>query len=100
MLDIMGLVGQVKRPTLLAQAAKQGAENYKRHRLLKKILKTESLPRSGEALVRLIEVEAGQNAARVGRAAEYDVAAHVETLIAIVGEAALYRAASSQRFLT
>lgn len=100
MLNIMGMVGQVKRPALLAKAARAGASSYKRGRLLKKVLNTESLPRSGEALVRLIEIEAEQNAARVGRAAEYDVAAHVETLIAMAGEAALYRAATSQIPLT
>lgn len=100
MLNIMGMVGQLKRPALLATAARMGAAHYRRDRLLKKILNTESLPRSGEALIRLMEIEADQNAARVGRAAVYDVAAHVETWIAIMGEATLYRAATAQERLT
>ena len=92
MQDVLGMVGALSRPKLLVRAARFGVEEYSRERHLPRILRSPSLPRSGEALMRLMEIEAEMNDRRRARAADYAIAAHVEALIAIMGEARLLRA--------
>lgn len=100
MLDILGLVLNLRRPALLSKAAKLGVQHYKRDRDLKRILQTENLPRSGEALMLLLSTESELNSARTSRAADYRVTDHVETLIAIAGETALYRESLTPKLIT
>jgi len=59
---------------------------------LPRILHSVALPRHGEALIRLLEIEGTLNAQRLSDDAEYAVARHVEVMIAIIGEARLMRA--------
>ncbi len=92
MQDILSMVGSLKRPGLLVQAARFGVDNYDRTSSLPRLLRTLTSPRSGEAIVRLIEVEAECNTRRVEASAEYSAARHVEVLIALLGEARLMRA--------
>ncbi len=92
MLDILGLVGSLRRPQLLVRAARFGVDDYARGATLPRLLHCVVLPRSGPAIMRLLDIEAELNALRIAQAAEYSVARHVEVLIAVMGEARLLRA--------
>ncbi|MBI1418130.1 MAG: hypothetical protein GC146_12985 [Limimaricola sp.] len=92
MLDILGMIASLKRPGLLVRTARFGVDDYRRDIHLPRILRNVALPRHGEALIRLLEIEDTLNALRLGGHAEYAVARHVEVMIAIMGEARLMRA--------
>lgn len=92
MLDLMTRIAQLRRPPLLARAARFGVDDYRRNTRLCRILKCDTLPRHGAAITQLLEIEADMNAARLSRVGAYSPAAHVETLIALLGEAQLLRA--------
>ena len=92
MKDIPSLLSDLKRPRLLIQAARLGAEDYRRETHLPRHLGYGNLPRHGAALMRLMEKEGVMNAERKAGDACYSVAHHVDILIAIMGEAQLLRA--------
>ncbi|MGJ8622367.1 MAG: DUF6477 family protein [Yoonia sp.] len=94
MLDLQTRIATLKRPALLARAARFGVDDYRRDIHLRPILKTERLPRHAAALMQLLELEAEQESTRKGRAGDYRPARHVAVLIAILGEAQLMRATS------
>ena len=89
MQDLFGMVGALKRPKLLVNAARFGLEDYARDRHLPRILRCAVAPRTGKAILRLLELEQTLNDKRKGRAADYSIARHVEVLIAIMGETRL-----------
>ena len=93
MTDVFGLLGQMKRPELLIRAARGGVDHYNRRVHLSRLLLTDILPRSGAALIRLIEIENDLNRERLQGSAGYSCIRHVEALIAIMGEARLLRTA-------
>lgn len=92
MQDILSMIAGLSRPRLLVQAARFGVDGYNRLAHLPRLLGTLALPRSGPAIIRLLEIEAGLNDRRLAQAADYSVARHVEILIAIMGEARQMRA--------
>ena len=92
MKDLQAMISGLRRPKLLVRAARFGVDEYNRSRHLGRILKCEALPRTGPAILRLLEVEAGLEDRRVAGAADYSAARHVEVLIALMGEARLIRA--------
>ncbi len=92
MLDLQTRIAQLKRPQLLARAARFGVDDYRRSVHLRRILGTEQLPKHGAALMQLLDREAELDALRIARTGEYRPAQHVEVLIAILGEAQLMRA--------
>ncbi|WP_400088222.1 DUF6477 family protein [Yoonia sp. R78084] len=91
MLDLHTRIATLKRPALLARAARFGVDDYRREVHLRRILGRDSLPRSGPALMQLLDVEAVMDMQRKDNAASYRPARHVEVLIAILGEAHLLR---------
>lgn len=93
MYDALGLIATLTRPRLLVRAARFGVDDYRRDQHLPRLLATEALPRSGEAILRLLDIEDDLNDRRVTVVADYAVARHVEVLIALLGEARLLRAA-------
>lgn len=93
MRDLMGMIAALKRPGLLVRTAKIGADDYRREVHLRRILKSEPPARTGEAILRILEIESEINERRVANHAEYSVAEHVEVLIALLGEARVHRAA-------
>ncbi|EAR52273.1 hypothetical protein OG2516_02514 [Oceanicola granulosus HTCC2516] len=97
MQDLFTKAAALKRPKLLVSAARFGLEDYRRDTHLPRILRSAGAPRTGVALVRLLELEESLNARRNTGAADYSIARHVEVLIAIMGEARLLRAASRPR---
>ena len=92
MKDIHSLLANLHRPRLLIRAARIGAENYRRDGHLPRLLGYGELPRHGPALIRLMEIEAEHEQSRCNTGAGYSVAAHVDVLIAIIGEADQLRA--------
>lgn len=94
MQDLIGMLQSLNRPRLLIRAARLGAENYRRNPHLKRVLRTDALPRSGPALMQLLEIEAATEALRAEQDAAYSIARHVDLLIAMMGEARLLKALS------
>lgn len=90
--DILVTVNRLHRPTLLVQTARHGLQDYCRTRHLRRVLKSDSLPRPGEAILRLLEIESHQDELRRAERAEYSFAGHIETLIALMCEARDLRA--------
>lgn len=92
MLDILGMVRALKRPGLLIRAARFGLDDYRRDRMLPRLLKTENTPRPGEALILLMDIEAMLNDQRQTNAAAYRPAIHISVLTALMGEARVLNA--------
>jgi len=92
MQDILSRVTQLNRPALLVRAARFGLDDYSRTAQLPRLLGTISLPRHGETILRLLDLEGLMEDRRVNRTADYSVARHVEVVIALMGEARLLRA--------
>ncbi len=92
MQDILSRVESLKRPPLLVRAARFGLDDYSRSGQLPRLLRCLAPPRSGEAILRLLDLEAELEDQRIERAAEYSVARHVEVIIALMAEARLLRA--------
>jgi hypothetical protein len=96
MLDIQTRLAALKRPMLLARAARFGADGYRREIHLKRLLQCHSMPRPADAIMQLLDLEAETNARREAKSGNYSAAQHVEILIAISGEARLMQATTQQ----
>ena len=92
--DILSMVGALRRPRLLIRAARHGAEEYHRDRHLQRILGYGRLPRSGTALLKLLDAERDLNTQRKNEDAAYSLTRHLDILIAIMGETRILRAAT------
>jgi len=92
MQDIFSMIAGLRRPRLLISAARHGVADYSRDGHLKRLLGGMNVPTPGAAAIRLLEIERGLNVARTDGDVTYDVAHHVDVLIAIMGEARLLRA--------
>lgn len=92
MQDILSQLGNLRRPRLLIRTARFGAEDYRREAHLSRHLGYGRLPRSGEALMHLMEIEAVLDEQRRDQDASYSLVRHVDVLIAMMGEARLLRA--------
>ncbi|MFC3568735.1 DUF6477 family protein [Paracoccus sp. TOH] len=79
---------RLRRPRLLAQAARLGLPGWNRRRDLRRVLKCEELPAAGAALQRLHAEEEQLDAIRRAGGAGYDVHRHIMLLIAILAETA------------
>jgi hypothetical protein len=101
MQDLFTMVAALRRPKLLVSAARFGLEEYLRDTHLPRILRSGPgpLPSTGQALLRLLEIEATLDARRRQGAADYSVARHVEVMIAVMAEARVLREASRPRSL-
>ncbi|MCX7565368.1 DUF6477 family protein [Sulfitobacter sp. F26169L] len=95
MQDIHTLLATLHRPRLLMRAARIGAQDYRRTGHLPRLLGYGVLPRYGDALMRLVALEADLEEKRTTNDAAYNLIRHVDVLIAIVGEARALRAAQS-----
>lgn len=93
MKDILTTLNTLRRPRLLIRAARIGAAEYRRTAHLGRHLGYGILPRSGPALMRLIEIEQDLNEQRTTKDAGYSASRHVDVLIAMMGEARILRAA-------
>ncbi len=98
MQDLMTLITSLRRPRLLARAAKIGAQDYNRDRHLQRLLGYGSIPGPGAALMRLLELEREVNAQRIEEDAAYSLVRHLDLLIALNGEAQLYQTSCAAQF--
>ncbi|MBO9433040.1 hypothetical protein J7394_02415 [Ruegeria sp. R13_0] len=98
MQDLMTMITTLRRPRLLARAAKFGAQDYNRDRHLQRILGYGRLPGNGAALMRLMDMEREQNMLRKEEDAAYSLVRHLDLLIALLGEAQLYQASRAAQF--
>lgn len=90
--DILHRLDGLRRPRLLIRTARIGAEDYRRDIHLPRILGHGGLPRSAEALERLMQIEAELDRCRQTGEAGYSTIRHVEVMIAVMVEARLLRA--------
>ncbi|ARO14764.1 hypothetical protein BVG79_01418 [Ketogulonicigenium robustum] len=80
-------VAALRRPALLASAARFGREDYCRATHLPRLLHRMTPPPPAVALAALIEMEDAANTARRQGDATYVISAHVALLSALVAEA-------------
>lgn len=99
MLDIMSRLSSLHRPRLLVRTARMEAANYCRKRDLSRILGYGSLPKPAAAIMRLLDLEHEINQRRLSGDAGYMITTHIETLIALMGEANYLAPGSSQNQL-
>ena len=92
MQDLTSMITSLRRPRLLARAAKLGARDYDRNRHLQRVLGFGALPGSGAALMRLMELEREMEDRRRNNDPAYSLVRHLDLLIALAGEAQLYQA--------
>lgn len=95
MQDLLGMIAGLKRPSLLVGAARFGVDEYDRSRCLPRLLRSATAPKPGQAILRLLEIEADLNDMRKAKMADYAIARHVEVMIALMGEARVLRATAS-----
>ena len=92
MLDLDTRLKKLKRPALLARAARFGVDDYRRETMLPRLLGCQAVPRPAAALMALLSQEAEIEACRKENAGHYRPAHHVDLLIAIMAEAQVWRA--------
>ncbi|MFU8864105.1 MAG: DUF6477 family protein [Rhodobacterales bacterium] len=97
MSDILHRLDHLRRPRLLIRAARIGAEDYRRDIHLPRVLGHGALPRHGQALARLMEIETVMNESRRAQEADYSAIRHVEIMIAVISEARILRASQMPR---
>lgn len=86
MADILETLQNLKRPGLLLRAARHGVAGYRREVHLRRLL-IDAPQHPSACLAQLLRLEARQDDARRCAGADYRVAEHVQTLIAIMAEA-------------
>ena len=91
MLDIETRLSTLKRPALLARAARFGVDDYRREHHLPRLLDGATPPKPAAALMALFSKEAEIESWRKENAGHYRPAQHVDVLIAIMGEARIFR---------
>lgn len=86
MADVLETLQNLKRPGLLLRAARHGIAGYRREVHLRRLL-IDAPQHPSACLAQLLRLEARQDDARRCAGADYRVAEHVQTLIAIMAEA-------------
>ncbi len=89
MTDLLSLVSNLRRPQLLIRAARAGLCDYNRSRDLRRLMKAATPPSPDRALAALLEAEEQLEETRQSGDAGYNLARHIEVLIAMMAEARL-----------
>ena len=84
MLDLFSIIAMLERPRLLVDAARRGVGGYDRRMHLGRIIG--AVPRHGEAILKLLEIEGALDSGRRAGEGHYEPSRHVEVLIALLGE--------------
>lgn len=84
--DPLSLLSTLSRPKLLVAAARLAAPHHRRDRALRTLLGDPAPKGPGEAVIALIVLEQGVEAARCARTAGYSVERHVRVLAALIAE--------------
>ncbi|MCA8868009.1 MAG: hypothetical protein KDA67_05120 [Rhodobacteraceae bacterium] len=88
MSDLLKVFNSLRRPKLLIRAARIGSANYRRERDLRRLIKSQSLPKPGSGLTMLMAMEQDLEVTRKTGNATYSISRHVEILAALIAEAA------------
>jgi len=91
MQDILSMMRTLRRPRLLIRAARIGANDYNRDKHLQRLLGYGTLPRSGPAMLALMDLERRMNDQRKGNDTAYSLVGHLDVLIAMIGESRILR---------
>ncbi len=94
MTDLNAALDALTRPRLIVSAARFGLADYNRERSLARLLRETVAPGPQIALERLLQMEACIEQSCCAGTADYSAARHVEVMIALMGEARLYRRAA------
>jgi len=86
MQDPLTQLRSLKRPPLLIRAARIGLADYRRERDLGRLLGPGGLPGPSQAMIRLLEEEATEEALRRGERGHYSVTRHVALVTALMAE--------------
>lgn len=97
MQDVFTRLTLLRRPRILARAARLGARNYCRKRDLRRILGYGEVPKPAAAVMRLLELEESLDTARRGGEAGYSLIRHVDVLSALAGEAGYLRSSANAK---
>ncbi|WP_208350919.1 DUF6477 family protein [Pseudaestuariivita rosea] len=89
MTDLMTFLQNLRRPSLLIDAARFGVKHYKRGKYLRQVLRSDAVLSHGAALAKLISAEAELEDQRKTGDVAYNCRRHLEVLIAMMGEAEL-----------
>ncbi len=100
MQDILSMLQNMQRPRLMMRAARIGAEDYRRTAHLPRLLGYGTLPRHGQALMKLVEIEAVLEEQRTSSDAAYNLVRHLDVLIAMVAEARIFRNTRTREVVT
>ncbi|MEX0284131.1 MAG: DUF6477 family protein [Paracoccaceae bacterium] len=92
MQNIVSRLEKLRRPSILTRAAQQGALSYSRKRHLQRVLGYGTLPKTPDALPRLLDMEEELERQRTDDFAGYSAVRHLDVLIATVAEAQIFRA--------
>lgn len=87
MQDIHTMLGQLRRPALLTEAAQLASAHYRSETHLPPLLGAMVPRRPVEAVLALVEMEADMNHQRRARSASYSARLHVRLLSALIAEA-------------
>ena len=85
MTDPISCLAGLRRPRLMIRAARLGVADYRRERDLRRLL--QGMPSASDILDALIDAEARAEAVRKAGDATYNIARHIELLIALLAEA-------------
>ena len=96
MTQILATYRRLRRPRILIRAARMGVIDYRRQAHLPRILGYGHVPKSADALRRLLRLEQDLNVERRAGGSSYSIARHVDLLIAMMGEARLMRASRAE----
>lgn len=89
MTDLHDMLAALRRPRLLIRAARCGQGDYNRARDLRRLMRLAQVPTPEAALRALIAEEAALETHRREGSAGYNLARHIELLIAMMAEARL-----------
>lgn len=92
MRDIAQQLDALRRPRLLVRAARSQVANYSRQRDLTRIFGSVLQTNTGELLMKLLSLELEHNHLRLSGDTGYIVARHIDVLIALMGEAEIFKA--------
>ena len=92
MQDPLTQLRALKRPPLLIRAARIGLSDYSRERDLTRLLGPGPMPGPSQAMIRLMEEEAMEEALRTGERGHYSTTRHVALMIALMAEAQIVAA--------
>ena len=89
MTDIIGVLANLRRPSLLVRAARHGLQDYDRKRDLRRIAGSAPSKSSAALIAHLVDQEEQIESTRKSGCATYSISKHIEILVALMYESRL-----------